>query len=161
MFSIHAAVPRALALAALAVCGTARLAHAGPPWISIEAPANPLDPTSRGALLLVHAFHHGTPTAFPVTGTAEGLVDGRRRTVTLEFTPTSRPGVYALRYQPPREGSWILVIRVTQGPGDAATAIVRIEGGEVAGVTVPTAEGRPVQVSARDVEDALRRHATS
>ena len=148
MITIHAA----LALATLTV--------AGPPWISIEAPANPLDPTSRGALLLVHAFHHGTPVGLPVSGTAEGLVDGQRRTVALEFTPTSRTGVYALRYQPPREGSWILVIRVTQGPGDAATAIVRIEGGEVAGVTVPTAEGRPVQVSARDVEDALRRHAS-
>jgi hypothetical protein len=149
MITIHAA----LALATLTV--------AGPPWISIEAPANPLDPTSRGALLLVHAFHHGTPVGLPVSGTAEGLVDGQRRTVALEFTPTSRPGVYALRYQPPREGSWILVIRVTQGPGDAATAIVRIEGGEVAGVTVPTAAGRPVRVSARDVEDALRRHAIS
>ena len=161
MITVHAALPRALALAALAVCGTARLAHAGPPWISIETPANPLDPTSRGALLLVHSFHHGTPVAIPVSGTAEGLVDGRRRTVALEFTPTSRPGVYALRYQPPREGSWILVIRVTQGPGDAATAIVRIADGEVAGVRVPTDGRGPAQVSARDVEDALRQHATS
>ena len=160
MITVHAALPRALALAALAVCGTARLAHAGPPWISIEAPANPLDPTSRGALLLVHAFHHGTPVGLPVSGTAEGLVDGQRRTVALEFTPTSRPGVYALRYQPPREGSWILVIRVSQGTA-GATAIVRITDGEVAGVRVPTVDrGGPAQVSARDVEEALRRHAS-
>jgi hypothetical protein len=156
MIAIRAAVPRALALAALAVCVAPRPAHAGPPWISIEIPANPLDPTSRGALLLVHAFHHGTPMAFPVSGTAEGVVDGRRRTVRLEFAPTSRTGVYALRYAPPREGSWILVIRVTQGTA-SATALVRIVDGEVASVRVPTVgRGGPAQVSERDVERTVR-----
>ena len=161
MIALRAAMPRALALAALAIATIARPAHAGPPWISIEMPANPLDPTSRGALLLVHAFHHGTPMMFPVSGTAEGVVDGQRRSVKLEFTQTSRTGVYALRYEPPREGSWILVIRVTQGPNDAATALVRIRDGAVTGVSVPAAGGRPAQVSARDVEDALRAHTTS
>lgn len=161
MITIRAAVPRALALAALAVCLAPRPAHAGPPWISIEVPANPLDPTSRGALLLVHAFHHGTPMAFPVSGTAEGVVDGRRRTVKLEFTPTSRTGVYALRYDPPREGSWILVIRVTQGTA-TATALVRIADGAVASVKVPTVDrGGPAQVSERDVESVLRGFATN
>ena len=161
MIAIFAAAPPALALAALAVFGPAPAATLGPPWISIETPANPLDPTTRGALLLVHAFHHGTPMAFPVSGTAEGVVDGQRRTVQLEFASTSRTGVYALRYDPPREGAWILVIRVSQGSA-GATAIVRIADGAVASVTVPTVErGGPAQVSARDVEEALRRHATS
>ena len=64
----------------------------GPPWISIEHPVNPYDATTRDAFLLVHAFHHGTPQNFPVTGTAEGMVDGQRRTVNLEFTRTSRSG---------------------------------------------------------------------
>jgi hypothetical protein len=153
MITLFAAAPTALALAALAMLG--------PPWISIEAPANPLDPTTRGALLLVHAFHHGTPMAFPVSGTAEGVVDGQRRTVKLEFAQTSRTGVYALRYEPPREGAWLLVIRVTQGPNDAATALVRIRDGAVTGVSVPAANGRPAQVSARDVEEALRAHAAT
>jgi len=160
MITIFAAAPTALALAALAVHGPARPAVLGPPWISIEVPANPLDPTTRGALLLVHAFHHGTPMMFPVSGTAEGVVDGQRRTVKLEFAQTSRTGVYALRYEPPREGSWLLVIRVTQGPNDAATALVRIRDGAVTGVSVPAANGRPAQVSARDVEEALRARAS-
>jgi len=46
-------------------------AIAGPPWISIEYPVNPYDATTRDAFLVVHAFHHGVPTAFPVSGTAE------------------------------------------------------------------------------------------
>ena len=34
------------------------IALIGPPWISIEYPANPLDPSTRGGYLLVHTFHH-------------------------------------------------------------------------------------------------------
>lgn len=160
MITIFTAAPPALALAALAVFGTARPATLGPPWISIEVPANPLDPTTNGALLLVHAFHHGTPVGLPVSGTAEGLVAGQRRTVALEFASTTRPGVYALRYEAPRDGSWMLVIRVTQGTA-TATAFVGLVDGTVASVRVPTVDrGGPAQVSARDVEDALRRHAS-
>ena len=72
---------------------------AGPPWISIEYPVNPFDRTTRGAHLLVHAYYHGTPVAYPVSGTAEGIVNGERRTMTLRFETTSRTGVYALRKQ--------------------------------------------------------------
>src|SRR5438128_4813969 len=86
-------------IAAAALFGTTAFVSSGPPWISIEYPANPYDSASRGAFLLVHAFHHGTPVNFPVLGTAEGLVNGARRTISLEFQATSRPGVYALQKQ--------------------------------------------------------------
>lgn len=139
----------------------------GPPWIAIEYPANPLDRTTRGAYLLVHAFHHGTPVGLPVRGTAEGLVDGKRRTLELDFTTTSRPGVYALTRQWPEGGRWMLVITVTQGDSDAgATALVRLgSAGEIASVEVPSRQANgwtiPTAVSRRDVETALARHAAS
>ena len=47
-----------LAAACAALFAAPALAK-GPPWISIELPANPYDQTMRGAFLLVHAFHHG------------------------------------------------------------------------------------------------------
>src|SRR5262245_28499984 len=139
----------------------------GPPWISIEYPANPYDSASRGAFLLVHAFHHGTPVSFPVSGTAEGLVNGARRTVSLEFKSTSRPGVYALNKQWPSEGVWTLVVGVTQGEGDFNTvkAVVELSAdGRVTNVNVPTrrnAEGYiiPAAVSMADVEAGLRARA--
>ena len=154
---------RSFSLAAAAVALMATPAVAGPPWIGIEIPANPLHPSSRGALLLVHAYHHGTPTGFPVTGTAEGLVGGQRRTQALAFTATTWPGVYALKYDPPRDGAWVLAITVRQGEerGDAATALVRIRDGEVVGVTVPTRGTGPRAVSPADVEAALRAHAAA
>ncbi len=41
----------------------------GPPWISIEIPANPMDAAARGAAMLVHAYHHGNPAGYSVSGT--------------------------------------------------------------------------------------------
>jgi len=140
---------------------------AGPPWISIEYPVNPFDRTTRGAHLLVHAYHHGTPIGHPVSGTAEGLVNGERRTVALRFDATSRTGVYALRKQWPAEGAWTLIISVTQGEaseGGVAQAIVELApGGAVAGVRVPTrqhAEGAfPRRLTSDEVEAIVRANA--
>src|SRR2546426_1315168 len=73
-----------LAAFAPALFATPGLAK-GPPWISIELPVNPYDQSMRGAFLLVHAFHHQTPMGFIVTGTAEGIVNGRSEEHTSEL----------------------------------------------------------------------------
>jgi hypothetical protein len=136
----------------------------GPPWISIEHPVNPYDSTTKSAFLLVHAFHHGTPTNFPVSGTAEGLVRGERKSVSLEFQPTSRPGVYALKRQWSTEGTWTLVVSVSQGPEDAVYAVVELSGnGLVASVQVPTRNEKgytlPAKVAMNAVDASLRARA--
>lgn len=138
----------------------------GPPWISIEYPANPYDSGSKGAYLLVHAFHHGTPVSFPVSGTAEGIVNGERRTVSLEFKNTSRPGVYALHKQWSSDGVWTLVLGVTQGDGEMNTVKAVVElgpNGQILAVNVPTRmQGVwrvPDRVNMADVEANLRTRA--
>ena len=151
----------AVALAVTTLAAFAPLPHLGPPWISIEVPPNPFDRASRGAFLLVHAFHHGTPMSFPITGTAEGLVDGARRRVTLEFQRTSREGVYALRKQWPADGKWLLAITVKQGSGDGATALVELgPTGEVASVRVPSVQRNgwtvPRAVTAAEIDAMLK-----
>lgn len=157
---------RIRSLAVVALLATTAFVASGPPWISIEYPANPYDSASRGAFLLVHAFHHGTPVNFPVSGTAEGLVNGSRRTISLEFKNTSRPGVYALQKQWPTEGVWTLVLGVTQGEGEFNTARAVVElspTGQVASVFVPTKQQGnytvPATVSMAHVEEALRARA--
>jgi len=153
----------ALAAAISAVFAAPALAK-GPPWISIELPVNPYDRTMQGAFLLVHAFHHQTPVGFPIEGTAEGMVNGQRRSVKLEFSETSRDGVYALKRTWATDGVWTLVIRVNPGNEGTATAVVEIGAdGEVASVRVPT-ERRgewtvPAAVSLADVDQALRARA--
>src|SRR2546430_17585756 len=105
---------RSLGLAAGCAALFASPALAGPPWISIELPANPYDQTMRGAFLLVHAFHHGKSMGYIVTGTAAGIVNGARQSVPLEFTETSRDGVHALRPTWPTERTCRLVIKANQ-----------------------------------------------
>lgn len=157
---------RGLTFAALASVALAAptLAWPGPPWISIELPANPYDETARDAFLLVHSFHHGTAIGYIVSGTAEGIVNGDRRSVKLEFSDTKREGVYALKRTWPTQGTWTLVIKANQGPDDAATAVVDLGGdGEVVAVRVPTMQrGRwtvPAPVAMSDIDTALRGRA--
>jgi len=132
----------------------------GPPWISIETPPNPFDATSRGAFLVVHTYHHGEVVASGVSGSAEGIVSGSRRTIPLVFDTTTRRGSYALRKQWPTEGTWMLVIN-TGGRAQGVTALVDISSqGDVAAVRVPTRRSSdgwdlPQQVTARDIDAAL------
>src|SRR5207249_3213310 len=155
---------RSLGLAAALVTLLAAPALAGPPWISIELPVNPYDQSMRGAFLLVHSLHHGTPTGYIVTGTAEGIVNGERRSMKLEFSETSRDGVYALKRMWPTDGVWTLVIKANEWPDDAATPVVELgpEGG-VASVRVPTTlRGQctvPAPVSLGDIDAALKARA--
>ena len=140
-------------------------AFAGPPWISIETPVNPYDPTTRGAFLMVHAYHHGTPVSIPVTGVAEGIVNGERRTVTLRFTKTSNPGVYALANQWGAEGDWSLVITVAENPDNMAQALVQVLDGRILSVAVPTTRGRdgmtiPRRLTKAEILASLRDRST-
>jgi hypothetical protein len=139
----------------------------GPPWISIEYPVNPHDQSMRGAYLLVHVFHHAAPITYPIEGTAEGIVNGERRTIKLKFTETARVGVYGLSRQWSTEGVWTLVIRMSRGEGgtDGASAVVELApNGEIASVRVPTRrEGGwtvPTDVSMSEIDQALRARAS-
>jgi hypothetical protein len=161
--TLAALVPIVVGLVAASPSAATR--RSGPPWISIEYPANPLDPSTREAYLLVHAFHHGTPVQSPVSGTAEGLVGGERKSIALRFDATTRPGVYALRKQWSNDGVWSLLISVTQHEDDVAQALVELGAdGGITSVRVPTRRERewtlPRRVTAQEVEQSLQSRAT-
>ncbi|HUF12947.1 MAG TPA: hypothetical protein VMN78_07610 [Longimicrobiales bacterium] len=107
--SLGTRIATAFAIVAL----SAAPAVAGPPWISVEYPANPLHQDTRGALLLVHTFHHGVAREFPLRGRAEGIVDGRRVQRDLVIEATYRPGVYAVRGELDGGSAWVLVFEMT------------------------------------------------
>lgn len=152
----------------LATIALAAALTLGPPWISIEYPANPHDRSNTGTMLYVHVFHHAQPIAYPIEGTAEGFVNGARRSIKLKFTDTARPAVYGLSRQWPTEGVWTLVIKMSRGDhgDDGATAVVELGAdGEVASVRVPTRQqGQwtiPVDVSMTEIDRALRARASA
>lgn len=136
----------------------------GPPWITIEYPGNPLDPQTRNAFLVVHAWHHNEAVAIPVSGTAEGLVGDTRRSIPLRFSALSRTGAFALTKQWPDDGRWVLALHVKQaeGEGNTASALVRLNAdGSIGSTVVPSklVEGKwrvPTGVKAKDIDNALR-----
>lgn len=136
-------------------------AAAGPPWISVEYPANPHDPDTRGALMVVRTYHHGAAVGAEMSARALATVERRRVTVPLEVRATSRAGVYAIRGALPGGGA--SVVTVTRGGGrDAATALIAMDQhGEVLAVRVPhrtTEDGRwlvPRAPTAGEIETLL------
>ncbi|MBA2684838.1 MAG: hypothetical protein H0U66_10130 [Gemmatimonadaceae bacterium] len=143
--------------AALFVMTAAAPAHVKwPPWLSFESPVNPYDRSLDGSVLLVHAAtRDGTPTISDVSGSAEGIVNGVRRSIPLKFDATSRPGVFALRKQWANEGTWLLRVSLHE-----TTALVTLDAlGRVSGVNITAtfAEGRPIPrpVAAREIDSTL------
>ena len=147
-------------IAALSILATP--AFAGPPWISAEFPSNPHETATRGAFLLVHTYHHGTPTEFPLTGTAEGLINGRRQTLRLEIVATSKPGVYAVRFKPQGGGAWVLAFNLGGDRNGAGMIVAVGKNGQPTTASVPssTAEGGrwiiPRSLTPQDIDSALR-----
>ena len=151
--------PTMLATAPLLVAVSVALA--GPPWISIEYPPNRLDGETRGALALVRIYHHENAGQFPVEGTAEGIVDGERVSLPLEFTPVGDEGVWAAWGKIPEDGNWVLAIHGTDGVSNAEVSILAAlaDGNEeISFVKVPRSrQGNwPRAATDSDVESMLR-----
>lgn len=144
------------------VLGAATPALAGPPWISIEVPGNPYEEGARDAFLIVHAFHHMSPDDAPLTGMAEGTVNGQRRTIPLAFHKLSRVGAFGVSKQWPDGGVWVLAFTVTEHGNSEASALVSVgEDGQVAKVqTFGTRQANgfvmPRAYTKSDVDLALR-----
>jgi hypothetical protein len=155
---IMSRTPRTALLATLLLALATSSASAKPPWVSIELPANPMNRSMHGAYLLVHSYHVGEMAPVPLSGTATGVVNGKRQVITLAFDPTDVKGVSALRRTWPAEGSWVLAINA--GGDVGPTALVSIANGVVRNVNVPTVTkdgfttGR--KVTQADVEQALK-----
>ena len=158
-------IKRALALVTVSLVA-AGVAVAGPPWIAIEYPVNPHDPATRDAFMTVRTYHHGDLVGYELTGTAEGLVNGQRRSARLDIRRLPQTGSYAVRWRKPADGTWVLVVSSTREGNHMATAVVTVDNtGRVARVSVPSRsiEGGkwqvPRAVAAAEVNAILRGQA--
>lgn len=158
---------RTLSLLSLLTLLATTPALAGPPWISVETPANPFMQGTRDALCLVRVYHHGDPAYTPLTASAEGIVGGARQSVPLTLIATGLPGVYAVKYQPDAQGTWMVVVRVGEDKEyEGATVVVALDAsGAVARAQVPTRrDGQhliPLRVTRADIDRMLQQQASS
>jgi hypothetical protein len=59
---------------------------------------------------------------------AEGLVDGKRRSVLIRLNPTSEHGVYQFTRTWPQEGRWMIRLSLGHPPAPATVATLRADG---------------------------------
>ena len=113
----------------------------------------------------MRVYHHGDPAYYPVSGTAEGLVNGQRRSVKLTLIDAGMPGVYAVKYQPEATGTWALVFRVgdSDDHGTATVVVALGKNGQILSAKVPTRrEGQytiPERVTGEAVDRLLKEQA--
>lgn len=46
-----------------------------------------------------------------ISASAEGIVKGARRSVTLKVSPGSKPGIYGVNQTWPAEGQWVVILK--------------------------------------------------
>jgi hypothetical protein len=99
------------------------LSFAGGFYISIERPPAG-DEAFEGAVVLVRPYGCHQPEDAQMSGTAEGIVNGKRVSVPLQFTKTTK-GVYAVKKQWDANGAWVLAISGLYN-GHTSSALVEL-----------------------------------
>jgi len=98
---------------------------AGGFWLQLGNPIASHDAKARNAVVIVRPWGCHSPEAAKLSGTAEGMVHGERRTVTLELTPLSETATYAVMRQWPADGAWVLRVTATL-PGATTSALIPV-----------------------------------
>src|SRR5205809_8116646 len=75
---------------------------------TLGSPVASQDFQAKAAAFVFRTEGCAEPARSQVSGTAEGLVNGARRTVPLKVMATSKPGVYAVHRRWPAEGEWVV-----------------------------------------------------
>jgi hypothetical protein len=90
---------------------------------SIGSPVAAQDFQSKTAAFVFRTEGCADPAASQIGGTAEGLVQGKRRSVALKMMMTSRPGVYAVYQNWPPEGGWVVRLSGMCGKANAGAIV--------------------------------------
>jgi hypothetical protein len=138
-------------LLALTAAAAAPADAKGPPWITIE-----LRPYGD-AFVLARTFHHGTPMPLPLSGTAEGLVNGQRRSVPLRFDPTDQMNAFGVPKTWAAEGVWVLNIGTEAEHGGAGVVVGVDRSGTAAWVRFPRSVAGSSRIATRGEIEAMLR----
>src|SRR6266567_2933688 len=126
---------------------SAVIATAGDFWISIQNSSTIKDESARNAIVLVRADGCHNPADANITATAEGLVNGVRRSIPLKLEPVSQPATFAVTRQWPAEGVWVLKVNA---------AYRGLERGAIVRLGKQSSELFHRKVTSEDVDSALK-----
>jgi len=131
--------------------------------ISVETPSGSPDPQLKGTVLIARTYGCHQPADAKLSASAEGLIDGNRKSLPLELRSIGS-GVYAIKQQWPSEGKWVLALTGTYngmtssvlvelGPNGSVLPGTRLQGGYLKGVR---ATGARRAWRAEDIDSALQ-----
>jgi hypothetical protein len=118
-------------LAALLTALGARPAVAQDFALQVGPPVAGNAPPAKTSLLVVRPMGCADPARAQITGTAEGIVNGARRSVPLKLWALPTSGVHAVHREWPNLGVWIVNL-VGTCAGKTAGAIVSMGGADAA-----------------------------
>jgi hypothetical protein len=114
--------------------------------------ANP-EAQAKHAVLVVRSAACAHPEKTKITANAEGLVNGKRRTIPLTIIPLSSAGTYAVTREWPAEGKWVLTLVAANSDYEwHPSAIVNVNGSSADLVQVKRANQAP---TVEEIETAL------
>ena len=116
-----------IGLAALAIACGAPGAMAQDFALQVGPPVAGNAPFSKRALLVVRPAGCADPAKAHITGTAEGIVNGARRSVPLTLSSGPSSGVHAVQPEWPNSGAWVVNL-VGTCAGKTAGALVSVAG---------------------------------
>lgn len=103
---------------------------AGALVVEIGNPAANPEALSKHAVLIARTTACHSPEKTSLTATAEGIIDGQRRTIPLKLIPLSKAGTFAATQEWPSNGAWVVKI-VARNPdyqNYTTGALVRFDG---------------------------------
>lgn len=131
--------------------------------LSVETPAGSGDSQLKDVVLIARTYGCHQPADAKLSATAEGLINGNRKSVPLELRSIGS-GVYAMKQQWPSEGTWVVALTgayngmtssvlVELGPNGKVIPGTRLEEGNLKGVH---AKGARRAWVAEDIDSVLR-----
>jgi hypothetical protein len=95
----------------MVACAVAALALAEGFTFTIGNPVASQDFRAKTAAFVFRTEGCADPAKSQISGTAEGIVRGARKSLVLKVLATSEPGVYAVDQNWPAEGAWVVNLK--------------------------------------------------
>lgn len=98
----------------LATLALASQLFAGGFYLQLGNPEASPEARKANAVLTMKAAGCGEPWKAELSGTAVGVVNGKRQEIPLKVIPLAEPGMFALTQQWPKEGRWVIELQAKE-----------------------------------------------
>jgi hypothetical protein len=141
-------------LTLIAAAVSAVLLLAGTFVLEIGRPSANPEAQAKHAVMVVRSSACAHPEKTNLTATAEGIVNGKRRTIPVKLVPLSGAGTYAVTRQWPTEGNWVVALVAENSDYQwHPSAIVSMDGDTADFLQVKRANRAPTR---EEIEAALK-----